>query len=439
MKHLGREQLKKYGERRLNAEETSPIILHLDECGACFDSFREMFPALSDAARKVSFDALTADDADIFHLDYEEHLRPFVDGEADAVTREVVASHSANCSFCARAVRDLQEFSDSAALREIKKNNSVKAVSSGAFVHHSRRFSTANFWRLSLPAAAILIFGIGGWLFWRHTEPQNFIAENQTPKNAPPVSANRSSSEQPEENLALNRANNQTESLIAPRENHPANVKSNTVEAKHREANQIEDELLLAALPPDFRAKFQNAVRTKKVDLPKFIADLREKSNLRGASNGEKNVILSPNAQAERSTRPVFRWRKFAVDGEGYVVTVYDENFSQVAVSPNLPETKWQPDISLKRGKIYRWQVKSEKIDESYMGSFKVLDETAFSRIKKIEAAAPNSPLIRGIGYASEGLLAEAANEFEKEIKRNPRGKPARNLKKSLVEKLIRR
>ena len=122
MKHLEIEQLKKYGERQLNAEEMTLTVSHLGECRACFDAFQQIFPSLSDAAREVSVDNLTADEA-IFHLDYEEHLRPYIDYEIDEVTREIVESHLQNCSFCARAVRELREFSDGLKLRGIEKDS----------------------------------------------------------------------------------------------------------------------------------------------------------------------------------------------------------------------------------------------------------------------------------------------------------------------------
>ena len=422
MKHLEIEQLKKYGERRLSGEEMTDALLHLDDCRACFESFQTMFPALSDAAQTVS---LGADEAEIFHLDYDEHLRPYIDYEADEVTREIVESHLENCQFCVRAVRELREFSDSLHLREAKKEAAGEPTFSGALQHRPRRFITGSFWRLSLPAIAVLILGIGGWLIWRQSSTQTFVAENRTSQNAPPVTANENSFNRLPENSITNEEINR-------RENDLANKSPNAARDKKRESNEPEDELLLAALPPDFRARFQNAVRTQKINLPAFIADLREKSNLRGESNGDKNVIISPDAQAERSLRPMFRWRKFAAVSESYVVAIYDENYNQIAVSPRLTDAKWQSDVSLKGGKIYQWQVKTEKSVEPYTARFKVLDDAALIRLKQIENAAPHSPLVRGIGYASEGLLNEAMREFQKEIVKNPGGNLAKKLKDSL-------
>ena len=432
MKHLEIEQLKKYGERGLSGDEVTQAVLHLDECAACFDSFEKMFPALSDRAREVSPGDLTADDGEVFHLDYDEHLRPYVDFEMDETTREIVESHLQNCLFCERAVRELREFSDSLRLRQIKKDGFAQPEISGAIGYRLSRFLTGNSTRLILPAMAILILGIGGWLFWQSETP-NPVAEIQTLKDEPKVAANENSFNRQPENLPANLETKRIESANSPREVDSANVKSDSIANENLKPNHTEDERLLAALPPDFRVQFQNAARTQRIKLPAFIAELREETNLRGASGGGKNIVLSPDAQAVKSSQPTFSWRKFAADGENYVVTIYDEDFNPVAISPNLRGAKWQPNVPLKRGKIYRWQVAAGKSSETYAGQFKVLDENALVRLKAIENAAPNSPLALGIGYAAEGLLIEAGREFEKEIKRNPPGNLARKLKKSLV------
>ena len=425
MKHLKIEQLEKYAARRLNSNEMADVLLHLDGCAACFESFQTMFPELSDAAREVSLNDLTADDAEVFHLDYDEHLRPFVDYEADEVTREIVESHLANCAFCARAVRELREFSDNLRLQQA----AGKPKFYGAADYRSRRFTTADFWRLTIPAAAILTLVIGGWLVWRQSATTDFIAENQPPITAPSVAANENSFNRPPENST---AKPEIKLPVAPVENDLTNVNKKVGSDKNRESNQTNDEILPAALPPDFRAKFNNALRTQKINLPDFIAGLREKNNLRGETANEKNIIIAPDAQAERVLRPVFRWRQFGEKSAVFVVTVYDKDFNQIAVSPKLKNLSWRANVSLERGKIYQWQVAAENSAESYTARFKVLDENSIARLRKIENAAPNLPLVRGIGYASEGLLDDAAREFQKEIKKNPHGNTAGKLKDSI-------
>ncbi len=225
----------------------------------------------------------------------------------------------------------------------------------------------------------------------------------------------------------------------APRELNSANKKNRTIGDKNSGLSPAEGEFSPAALPPDFRAEFENAVRTQKVNLPTFVAELRESGSLRGESSGQKSVSLSPNAQAVKNTRPTFSWQKFAAAGASYVVTIYDKDFNQIAVSPNLQTTKWQSDANLERGKIYKWQVKIDASADSYAAQFKVLDGNAVDRLKSIENAAPNFPLALGIAYASAGLLNEAEREFQKAFKNDPRGSLARKLKDSLFQNRKRR
>ncbi len=434
MKHLEIEQLKKYAERRLSGDEMTRAVLHLDECGACFHSLQKIFPALSERAREVSIGDLTADGEENFHLDYDEHLRPYVDFEMDETTREIVETHLQNCVFCERAARELREFSDSLRLRQIKKDDWAAPEISGSTDYRPRRILTGNFLRLALPAIAVLILGVGGWLVWR-AATRDYIAENQTPKVKSKVAANENSFNRQLENSPVKAKTKEIESANLPREINSADVKSNSITDENMKSVQTEDERLLAALPPDFRVQFQNAVRTQKINLPAFVAELqREDGNLRGAASDAKNAVLSPDAQAVRSSQPTFNWRKFAADGEEYVVTIYDEDFNLVAVSPNLRGAKWQSNVPLKRGKFYKWQVTAGKSTESYAAQFKVLDANALARLKAIENAAPHSPLVRGIGYAAEGLLTEAVRELEKAVRENPRDGLSKKLKNSLVK-----
>jgi hypothetical protein len=39
-----------------------------------------------------------------------------------------------------------------------------------------------------------------------------------------------------------------------------------------------------------------------------------------------------------------------------YVVSVFDARYQEVARSPALTGTEWQPPTSLKRGESYSWQ-----------------------------------------------------------------------------------
>lgn len=430
---------------QLSNDDVMQTILHLDSCPRCFNVMQKMFPSLSGTDREVSFDALAAEkeESEIFHLDYEEHLRPFVDFKTDAVTREIIESHLQNCSFCARELRELREFSDSLKLRAIKKENSSSfspaTTFEGAASYRSLRLPGVNFWRLSLSAAAILILGFGGWLVWRQSESSVYVVENQIPNNNPKISGNKNFSNLLPGNSEENPGIKAKKPSLLPSENDADNQTSRKTPKTSGNEKSIlsitESEVFLAALPLSFRPQFQQAVQTQKITLPTFIIDLREDINLRGDSSDDANLILSPNMQAVRSSFPILKWQRFVDQGEYYVVTIYDRDFNQIMMSENLSAAEWKLTVPLERGKIYKWQVKAENSSQSYSAQFKVLDENAALRVQTIENAVPSSPLARGIGYASEGLLNEAATEFQKEVTRNPQGKLARKLLDSLVQK----
>ena len=433
MKHLEIEQLKRYAARQSNADEVVMVVLHLDGCSNCFDSFQRMFPDLTDTAREVSLEVLTADDEGNFHLDYEAHLRPYIDSETDEVVREIVESHIRNCSFCDRAVRELREFSDAYKLRGTETDDFAGRLAGGESGSPPRRFSSGHLRYLILSALTISILGIGGWLVWRQSDDTNSIAENHQPTDAREVLGNGNYFYQSPNNSLMNEEIGRYKLPIMPRGDHSRGKKPEPISGNIPESKQPEaDHSLVNALPPIFRVQFQNVLRTQKLNLPAFLADLRETVNLRGESDYGKKAIISPNAQAERSDRPTFRWRRIPRVGENYVVTIYDENFNRIAVSPSLQTAEWQSNVTLERGQTYRWQLETNQLPETYTAQFKVLDVEAVGRLKAIEKVEPPSSLARGIGYASEGLLKEAEQEFQKVILRNQNRRLAKKLRDSL-------
>jgi len=418
--HLAIEQLERYSERQMNAEEITQTLLHLDGCRACFDAFQRTLSELSPTLPEISFDALTGNDPEVFHLDYAEHLRPYVDFETDEVRREIVASHLQNCSFCARAVRELREFSDSLKLRTVEQEKkSADLLFAPPSNYPPPHFYNGNLRYWFLPAAAVLISLIGGNLVWRQSDTTPLIAETRISRAVPKTAVNENSVERLLESKSAKTVI-KTQSVPTLRRNDNSfKEKSSAVGGQLPAAVQPKgDEKLLAALPPNFRAQFETALRMQKIEMPLFIAELREESNLRGDSAAVKDVILSPSAQDERNSRPVFKWRKFSDGTDHYLVTIYDQDFKQIAASPRLQNLKWQSSVSLERGKIYNWQVKTANSGNSYSARFKLLDVSAVVRLKAIENAVPHSVLAYGIAYASEGLLIEADQMFQKALKK---------------------
>ena len=94
--HLSQTQLAGYSARTLEPDELLAVDRHLASCDVCHQRLFRSLPGAAKVAVSPSFEAP-------FHLDYAQHLEPYVDGKANDIDREIVDSHVALCSKCATA------------------------------------------------------------------------------------------------------------------------------------------------------------------------------------------------------------------------------------------------------------------------------------------------------------------------------------------------
>ena len=95
--HLSQTQLEGYRGRTLYPNELLAVDGHLASCDACHERLNSILPEAGKLPMGHSFEA----GEEAFHLDYEQHLEPYVDGKANDIDREIVESHVASCSNCA--------------------------------------------------------------------------------------------------------------------------------------------------------------------------------------------------------------------------------------------------------------------------------------------------------------------------------------------------
>ena len=95
--HLSQTQLAGYSRRTLDPDELLAVDRHLASCDVCHQRLIRSLPGTAKVAPSQSFEF----DGTPFHLDYEQHLQPYVDGKANDIDREIVDSHVALCSKCA--------------------------------------------------------------------------------------------------------------------------------------------------------------------------------------------------------------------------------------------------------------------------------------------------------------------------------------------------
>ena len=118
--HLSQTQLTGYSGRTLPPQELLAVDNHLASCDVCHERLTRILPAIAKLAISQSFESGEG----LFHLDYEQHLEPYVEGKADDIDREIVDSHVALCSKCATDLKDLLAF----------KQQPVPALTDGARV-----------------------------------------------------------------------------------------------------------------------------------------------------------------------------------------------------------------------------------------------------------------------------------------------------------------
>lgn len=400
MQHPERSTLVDYAERRLDVRAISDVILHLDQCPECFEVVET-----STSRSKQLIDLQFADsERDAFHLSYAEHLEPFVDETADAVTREIVETHTDSCSACAFQLRELREFAETLRLHEIERQAKqplglIAAIRTwAASLSHNRAL------RLVLPAAALLLIGMAAFLYQRTLPEPELTAEPVA--NVSPASSD--------------------DAKVEPV------ADTDTAEVADGNPSDASTTLKLRAIEPKIdRAEIKavdivgKAPVAPSLRLPDFLALIRPRTTLRGKSD-PSGVTLSPNGEAVRNGSPDFAWPAFGPKGGQYILELFDENDDPVMVSPPVTATHWRFDRPLRQGSIYKWEVRTEDAKSqfsAFAGRFKVLDERALAAVNAVSVA---KPFDRGVALASNGLLTEAKAAFRQAIKTGDRADLAR-------------
>jgi hypothetical protein len=405
--HLSTAQLQQYGARAVPPREASRIIAHLDACPACFAALRELFPAMANPAPEVDWSVLLGAD-EPFHLDFEEHLQPFVDGETDETANEIVTSHIAVCPPCGQALRDLQEFRDS-----LRWQQAAQAAP-GPWSRLSAWWQTGAWagkswaWVFGL----LLACGVGAWfVLRRQTTPSVEIARTPATVATPALLATPPATPAP----SLGREKptpGPTPKPFAPDEP-----------------------------PPGAPAEVAQAIRSQKLSFPVILQGLgllaTPSGGRRGGnSEGPPSPAKAPQPQAPlgvtRETRPLLRWA--GANGGPYQITVTDEQNNVVAASPQLTQTTWRPAQALPPGRL-RWQVEAvepngQRVPGPAAAIYR-LSPAEEAKLRSVEQAT-TSALARGVAYAQAGLLAEAAQSLRQWLKQHPDSQAAQNLLKQI-------
>jgi hypothetical protein len=357
-----------------------------------------------------------------FHLDYEQHLEPYVDGKANDIDREIVDSHIALCSQCADELRDLFAF----------KEQPVAAIKSDARV-------TSPWWKQWLPrlsslsnpalatAVVIAVFILAAVLLWT-TYPTSRVEQAQTGSPESDKQRQAVEKEQPSPGSTEHAAQkNPEEGRAAPREEPLIALNDASGQVILNQHGQLEG---FQELPSDLRESVERALATRRLQAsPALRGWPTGAGNLRSEFEKQSTFApLDPMDVVIETDRPTFRWRPFE-NVRNYTVTIYDAKLRQVGSSDPVTGTEWTIPNSLERGITYSWQISAALKDGKTVVSpkpplpearFRILDQHAVAALTKLRASAGSSHLAMGVFYWKHGLIEESEREFHALAKANP-------------------
>ena len=424
--HLSQTQLAAYNGRTLYPDELLSADNHLASCDECHERLTRMAPAVG------RLSPVFHSGEEPFHLDYEQHLEPYVDGRANEIEREIVDSHVALCSQCAADLKDLLAF----------KQQPIVATTDDAPTRSPRKpwlpplsFLPAPAWAM---AAVISLFAlIAAAVLWTTYQSSRRVEQAETPPPANDQPTQGFGRPQPspaptghtaQTNPTTNPSPQNTESVPEPSKDHALIV----VYDGHGELVLTQRGRLegLEELPPDLRESIERALVTRRLPAsPALTGWYAGASNVRGGPDAQADFApVAPTNVVVESDRPEFRWR--ALDAaQDYTVTVYDSNSRQVATSGPVTGTAWTTPTPLARGDTYSWQISALKDGQNVISPkpplpearFKVLDQPAVTMLARLRETVGNSHLAMGVFYWKHGLIPESEREFQALAKANPK------------------
>ncbi|HKP83913.1 MAG TPA: hypothetical protein VJT69_17995 [Pyrinomonadaceae bacterium] len=433
--HLSQTQLAGYSGRTLDPDELLAVDRHLASCDVCNQRLLRSLPGIAKVSQSFEFEGAP------FHLDYVQHLQPYVDGKANDIDREIVDSHVTLCSNCATELEDLLAF---------KQHRPVAAITGNA-VTSSRWLGRWTF--LPSPALAtavviavfILAMAVLLWTTYPRSERVERATAGPSPETEKPTPGPETArpSPAPTEQTARtitpsNSHENKAALPIRPREESLVVLNDAGGQLTVNPRGRLEG---LPELPPDLRESVEKALATRRLHASPALTEWSTGAgNLRSEVEKQSTFApLDPTDVVIQTDRPTFRWRALEAASH-YIVAVYDSRLRQVGSSGPVTGTEWTMPHALERGVTYSWQISALRDGKTVVSPkpplpearFKILDQPAVETLAKLKESAGSSHLIMGVFYWKHGLIEESEREFQLLAKANPKSTAVKELLASI-------
>jgi hypothetical protein len=408
IEHLSQQQVEGYRQQRLAAAELIGVDDHLAACAACRQRLEAALPATT--VSLYSDWQAAAETLPAPHLTFEQ-IAAHIDETLSSTERQFVADHLVSCAQCAHAADDLRVFTDEA----VKQPGRVAALTGQIDETGWWSKLRALLWpqapapAFALVLAALLVIALVGWLLTLKQRPSAELAGGKTnPTVTPSLAPLPVPSVVPEAAPLIARLNDGSGQITLDRQG---------------KLSGLDD------LPPAYQQMVKETLTTERLPQSASLAGLnRRASSLMGADEqGKRFSLTAPAGKVILTARPNFRWTQLS-GATGYVVEIYDEQFSLVLKSAALSATEWTATQPLARGRLYAWQVKANKDGQEFQAPkppapqarFRVLDQAQAGEIARARRTYPAAHLTLALLYVRAGLLDEATPELRTLQKANP-------------------
>jgi hypothetical protein len=175
------------------------------------------------------------------------------------------------------------------------------------------------------------------------------------------------------------------------------------------------------ALPQQYRSVVEQALTTRRLEVPAFITDLTGRGGILLGTPAEGVAVgsLRPVGTVVEQDRPVFTW--VGPRGAQYKISVYDDRYNEVGASGWIATTQWTMPESLTRGSRYSWQLTMRRGENETIvpappapeARFQVLGAEELNELTAVRKTHGNSHLLLAVLYARVGLVDDAERELE--------------------------